>query len=569
MLGTVNSGASKKPPCLVGTRKHILGRITRWIEGGPDSSHGFLLLGQAGTGKSSIASSVAAQEKSHRLSAVFYFTRDEQARNEGAILMLARQLANWGERKLRSKIASAIESIVQEGTDIALMTQTDQFTQLIQEPLETLDSGSPTLIIILDALDECDDAYATTLLRLFGALFSTLPNQVKLFITSRGEPHLQKYFRSEPLKSELETHPLGDVVGERVDEDVAMYFQSQLPDLVGEWVAEPSNWPGEERRKALVHKTQGLFICATTVARMLADPKTRNPEKQLNDILSSENNICLDDMYAQILKRACPIDSDDDLLQLFRDVLGALMVARVPINTYTLASLLSPHGSQHHEFAKHIRATVLSYLLAVLIIPDVDSSEVARDALPIRFIHTSFVDHLTTESRCDPRFLLDFNKQHEKLVIACLRRMRDLKRNICDLDPSHLNAEVEDLELRVKENISPGLQYACTQMPVHVSQKLADSVEVRGSLEEFAGASLIYWLEVLSLLGKVPEAIEMAWLIESWLMANSRLHLHTSPPSLKTVPFAHSSNNSSGHPVTPQDPSFTALGSAALGSKQG
>ncbi|KAG9019576.1 hypothetical protein FRB95_005568 [Tulasnella sp. JGI-2019a] len=28
MLGTVNSGASKKPPCLMGTRKHVLGRIT-------------------------------------------------------------------------------------------------------------------------------------------------------------------------------------------------------------------------------------------------------------------------------------------------------------------------------------------------------------------------------------------------------------------------------------------------------------------------------------------------------------------------------------------------------------
>ncbi|KAG8978015.1 hypothetical protein FRB94_003669 [Tulasnella sp. JGI-2019a] len=139
-------GAAKKPPCLVGTRKPILGRITKWIEGGSSSKHGFLLLGQAGTGKSSIASSIA----------VFHFTRDEQARNEGAILMLARQLANWGEGRLRLQIASAVKSIVREGLDIAQMTPTDQFTQLIQEPLETLDATSPVLVIILDALPAKD-----------------------------------------------------------------------------------------------------------------------------------------------------------------------------------------------------------------------------------------------------------------------------------------------------------------------------------------------------------------------------------------------------------------------------
>ncbi|KAG9019321.1 hypothetical protein FRB95_005649 [Tulasnella sp. JGI-2019a] len=135
---------------------------------------------------------------------------------------------------------------------------------------------------------------------------------------------------------------------------------------------------------------------------------------------------------------------------------------------------------------------------------------------------------------------------------------------MCDLDPSLLNSEVEDLKQRVEENISPGLQYACTRMSVHISQTPADSEEVRGSLEEFAGVSLIYWLEALSLMGKVPEAIGMAWLIESWLMANSRLRLHIPPSTLNTVSFAHSSNNPSSHPVTPQHLSFIVPGSTAL-----
>ncbi|KAG8981784.1 hypothetical protein FRB93_008376, partial [Tulasnella sp. JGI-2019a] len=519
LLGTGDSGADKKPPCLAGTREHVLGSIKGWIDDTSSASKRcYLLLGPAGTGKSAIASSVAksATEPLH-LGGVFHFTREEQARNKGAILAVARQLASWGEGRLRSNIGSAIESAVNEGLDLARMSPENQFQKLILEPLKTLDSTSPTLVVVLDALDESDDAYATTLLRLLGGLLYKLPTQVKLLITGRGEPHLQHFYDSDPLKSQRETYSLGDEKLGRVEEDISLYFKERLPDLVGRWVAKPSNWPGEESRRALVHKTQGLFICATTVARMLTDSKSRNPEKQLNDILLSKCGIRLDDIYAQIIDRACPAGSDDDLLELFRDVLGTLMVPRVPINTHAVASLLSHDKSQHEEFAYRIRNTVLSYLQAVLIVPDVETSEIVEGAEPIRFIHTSFIDYLTDRSRCPPRFLLDLRKQHERLAIGCLQRMGDLKRNMCNLDPSFLNSEVEDLEQRIRDNLSPGLQYACANMPRHVSETSADSVEVASLVREFADLKLMYWLEALSLMGRVHEAVEMASLIETWL----------------------------------------------------
>ncbi|KAG9024044.1 hypothetical protein FRB95_012153, partial [Tulasnella sp. JGI-2019a] len=514
------------------------GSIKGWIDDTSSASKRcYLLLGPAGTGKSAIASSVAksATESLH-LGGVFHFTREEQARNKGAILAVARQLASWGEGRLRSNIGSAIESAVNEGLDLARMSPENQFQKLILEPLKTLDSTSPTLVVVLDALDESDDAYATTLLRLLGGLLYKLPTQVKLLITGRGEPHLQHFYDSDPLKSQRETYSLGDEKLGRMEEDISLYFKERLPDLVGRWVAKPSNWPGEERRRALVHKTQGLFICATTVARMLTDSKSRNPEKQLNDILLSKCGIRLDDIYAQIIDRACPAGSDDDLLELFRDVLGTLMVARVPINTHAVASLLSHDKSQHEEFAYRIRNTVLSYLQAVLIVPDVETSEIMEGAEPIRFIHTSFIDYLTDRSRCPPRFLLDLRKQHERLAIGCLQRMGDLKRNMCNLDPSFLNSEVEDLEQRIRDNLSPGLQYACANMPRHVSETSADSVEVASLVREFADLKLMYWLEALSLMGRVHEAVEMASLIETWLKTTLYPCPHTSPSSSNAAP---------------------------------
>ncbi|KAG9030103.1 hypothetical protein FRB95_004343 [Tulasnella sp. JGI-2019a] len=139
-LGNVDPGVEKKPPCVAGTREHILGRIEEWIgDTSSGSKHCYLLLGPAGTGKSAIASSIANRGMaSRRLGAVFHFTRDEQTRNKGSILALAGQLARCADRGLRSKIASAIESARKEGLDIARMGPENQFQRLIEEPMRSL-----------------------------------------------------------------------------------------------------------------------------------------------------------------------------------------------------------------------------------------------------------------------------------------------------------------------------------------------------------------------------------------------------------------------------------------------
>ncbi|KAG8995066.1 hypothetical protein FRB94_009476 [Tulasnella sp. JGI-2019a] len=203
-LGTGDNGASKKSPCLNGTRRTVLTKITKWIEG--NGGYGFYLSGQAGTGKSSIAASIARREKAFkRLGAVFHFTRDDQIRNKAAILVIARQLASWQAGRLRPTIAAAI----QEDLDIAQSTLDEQFQKLILEPLESLDRTCPTLVVILDAMDECDPSYASPLLRLVGKALSEgkLPSVVKLLITSRAEPWLQNHYDKEPMKSHLEVYP--------------------------------------------------------------------------------------------------------------------------------------------------------------------------------------------------------------------------------------------------------------------------------------------------------------------------------------------------------------------------
>ncbi|KAG8999909.1 POC1 centriolar protein A [Tulasnella sp. JGI-2019a] len=322
------------------------------------------------------------------------------------------------------------------------------------------------------------------------------------------------------MKSHLEVYSLADEKKTSVDRDIEAFLKEELPDLVSSLVEDASDWPGDEKRKALVLKSQGLFIFASTAVRIIADPDDeRDPDAALERILSSDRHSPLDEIYKQIIERACPSAVSSKVIGLFREVLGALVVAREPINIHTLGSLLCPDGQQLRDFISHIRLKVLRYLQAVLVIPGVNSIEQAADAQPIQFIHTSFVDYLTEIARSESRLIIHLASQHERLAIACFRLMQSLTRNVCDLDPDLLNSEVKDLSQRVRERIPPALQYACLYVAAHVCQTAVGSVDVCDLVARFAGERLMYWLEVISLMGRTHGAVGMVASIESWLKA--------------------------------------------------
>ncbi|KAG8990146.1 hypothetical protein FRB93_003312 [Tulasnella sp. JGI-2019a] len=537
LLGSGDSGSSKKLPCLDGTRVSLLDWISQWIKESPiDDRRGLCLIGAAGRGKSSVGASVAQQERrSKRLGGDFYFMIDQPDRNETVIPVLARQLASWGDRRLRMEIASAID----EDRDIAQRALEVQFQKLIREPLETLadDPLCPPLVIILDGLDEYNNDYASRLLRLVGKSFDTLPAPVRFIIASRPEPHLLHHYTSDPLNGKLCIHSLDLEQAAEVENDIEAFFRQELPRMVLGLVKQPSNWPGEWRIRILVRLSGGLWIWAVTAARMLADPNIRDPEKQFDALLSSTpdpegygHNTDLCAIYSMILNRACPPSSHSKLLTLFQDVLRVLCVVNNPINTRTLASLLCPDHSNSADFTDSMRTKVLGYLQAVLNVPDFDDDKPSRHANPIQFVHKSFKDYLTDQARCEARFFVDIAEQHRRMAIQCLRRMNNLRKpNICNIDPTMLTSRptlqfgaMKDLvsgRALIRRHISPALQYACENWITHVENTSPNCDDVYECVEIFANTRLLYWLEVMSLLEKTRGVVSFLKPMGVWLKA--------------------------------------------------
>ncbi|KAG8990189.1 hypothetical protein FRB94_013660 [Tulasnella sp. JGI-2019a] len=349
-------------------------------------------------GKSLIAASIARMEKaSERLGAVFHLTRDDQARNKAAILIVARQLAFWQSGRPRSAIASAIE----KDLDVAQMALVDQFEKLIPESLQLLDNTCPTMVMILDAMDECDQTYAS-LLKLIGKAFGKLPSAVKFFITARREPWMQSYYEGVSMKSHLEVFSLGDEKKEEVENDIEAFLKAKLPELVGSFV--------EDDLTGRVKKSE----------RFLPTSRGGYSSSQAPPSESSRISTFATQMRSSIVS--------------FHQI-----ITRISMES-TDKSLSARAQSRHQlrSFIGVIRLEVLDYLYAALIIPGVNTIEQAVDAQPIQFIHISFVDYLTDTTRCESALLVHLSEKHKCLAVSCFKTLEWMKHNIYDLEPSLL-----------------------------------------------------------------------------------------------------------------------------------
>ena len=137
--------------------------------------------------------------------------------------------------------------------------------QVLPQPLQL--SGLHTVIII-DALDECEDEEpASAILSLLAREIEHIP-KVKFFITGRPEPRIRKGFRLPSLSPQTETLLLHEVERGNVDEDIRMFLEYHLKELVKDRsdLNLPTPWPTPEEIQILTSKAAGLFIYAFTVA---------------------------------------------------------------------------------------------------------------------------------------------------------------------------------------------------------------------------------------------------------------------------------------------------------------
>jgi hypothetical protein len=387
-------------------------------------------------------------------------------------------------------------------------------------PLSRLENreGQSKYVLVVDALDECDDQNnVQVILQRLAEVQSLQGVQLRVLLTSRPEVPIQYGF-TQVRQEEHRDFVLHDIEPAVIEHDIAVFLRHQLG-FVRQKCGLEAGWPEEGAIARLVQNSGGLFIWVATACRFIAED-SQLAETRLCSLVHKGGSGTLplpperklDEIYTTVLTSSIlgeyTEEESQTLHELFRQVVGAIVTMQDPLSVASLAELLG-------KDVKNLRRT-LANLHSVLDVPEADSSA-------IRLLHPSFRDFLLSLSRCSsPQFHIDERTVHAEMHKHCLEVMsKHLRRDMCSL--AEPGARMADLSrAKVDKHIQAHVQYACRFWVYHCQRSDIDT----GSccdVEAFFHKHFLHWLEVLALLGRVSDAVDMVHALESMFPVRDRL----------------------------------------------
>jgi hypothetical protein len=472
-------------------------------------------------GKSTIARTVARKYSEKRLGASFFFSRGggDVIHAGKFVTTVAIQLAE-NVPPLKRHIYKAIS----DDNTIASQGLRDQWRQIVLAPLSKLpDDSYPSLyVLVVDALDECDDdKNIRIILQLLAEARSLKTVRLRIFITSRPEIAIRQSVYQLP-ETELRAFALRDISPATMDRDISLFFAYDLT-LIGQENSLEAGWPGEQAIRCLVQRASGLFIWAATACRFIREGlfveerlrilleggiSTATPEEHLNALYITVLQDSIRPGYTEQEKQR--------LCSILRDILGSIIVLFSPLSADSLSRL--PH------LTKRKVDQALKDLHAILDIPK-------DQTRPLRLHHPSFRNFLLDKDRCgNPKFWVDEKQAHRTLADSCIQLMSaSLKQDICGLGtPGILVTDIESS--RVEQHLPLEVQYACLYWVQHF-QKCGAQFHDNDKVHQFLQVYLLCWLEVLSWMRKVSEGIRAITALESHILVSRPYYSTLGNPS--------------------------------------
>ncbi|KIK17764.1 hypothetical protein PISMIDRAFT_14851 [Pisolithus microcarpus 441] len=504
MAYAAGAGLNTTKKCLDGTRREILKDITHWITSRDVNAPRILWLhGQAGRGKSAIAHTIGSLiQDMGAPGACFCFAHDRQSerREEKILTTIARDLADR-EPAFRRALSNVVSN------NLALKTTCDvvqQWKQFILQPLSKI-SGEivGNVVVIIDALDESGpDTSRRDILRLLtSADAAGLPTNFRILLTSRPLPDI---VRAMAAATHIKATSLDDIPWELVERDIKLFVSKGLEGLPGIGVEEVQN---------IVNKSDGLFEWARVACEFIRPSKAgATPKERYDDLMAleaEEGRTLLDTTYRTILEAGIPRMGTP--FKRYRSVMCQVVMTLEPLPMAALNCMREKYPNEQDHYDINL---ILEFMSPVL-------GGVVDRSSPVQPLHASFYDFLMDPLRSGD-YSIDASDAKD-MAFTTLRILRDnLRFNICELESSYLaNTEVSDLSERINKKIPPHLSYSCQFWAQHL-EKTEFDLELGGQVRDIVGSEkIMFWMEILSLLGRVGKGVSALACVRRWLLVGN------------------------------------------------
>lgn len=433
------------------------------------------IYGWAGTGKSTLSTTIARMVNDlDLLGAFFFFDRQLPERNFSTVIRtIAYQLAQF-----HASIGAKVEQVLQDTPNIADMPLATQFSKLLSAAaLGDIHWSRGPVLVVIDALDESGGiAERKDLLQVLSEGSSDLPPFIRFLIVSRPERDISSRFKRSSVRCEELR-----VDAKTSQADITEFIRARLQEVRQEnieFLPEALQfWPSDYDIQCLAALAAGLFIWAATACRLI--DASHDPKESTSKLIEQHSS----DIYHSIFKSLYQLYKtalqsagnweDQSFCSDFRDILGTIVCAQTPLSCLALDALL---GLPRPSFQ------TVSRLGSVL--------RGSREE-PIRILHTSFYDYLTLREPVEP-WAINNEEYNTQLAYRCIAHLeQELHENMCDLTLPHPVTN---------ESLSDSVLYASKYWIEHVCAITNVSDNLGHTIFQFMHKHLLHWMEALAIM---------------------------------------------------------------------
>ncbi|OOF96790.1 hypothetical protein ASPCADRAFT_506402 [Aspergillus carbonarius ITEM 5010] len=480
--------------CLDGTRVNVLKNIVEWADAA-DSPNMFWLSGLVGTGKSTIARTVARDFDRHsRLAASISFSGDLEGIDAGLFATtIAVQLANFDP-----SMKDAIQEALRQCPLLRHQGPLQKWTRLVLKPLAewVKTSKQSSLLMVVDGLHSCVEREACLIIHLLSSIPEYCDGRVLVFLASRPE----WIMRTELSRIKHRRLKLEDVDEQVVDNDIRLLLSDAFSKIAVKVQTGNEPWPGDDTISQLVKSAEGVFLWAATACQYISAGRkkevicSRLENVKQGRITKGSPQKRLDEAYVAVLHGSVSRDWDDEETsvqgQVVGDFLSRMAALQAPLSVTAMKKLL---GKEDID-------STLDEFHSIFKIPD-DATR------PIDLHHSSMRAFLISRERCvSHQAWVRGRLGHLEMANRCLSLMKESFKR--DRSPGEVDVPP------TPESISPELQYAYCYWIQHVQG--SDTIYIRKSAKGIGGRAHLFvekhmfqWIEAVKSIGKAGLLREM------------------------------------------------------------